>query len=52
MVGVISGFRAVLLGQGTVPWATILLGVATSAVLLAAGATYFRHTERVFADVA
>jgi lipopolysaccharide transport system permease protein len=52
MVGVISGFRAVLLGQGGLPWGTILLGLATSAVLLAAGTAYFRHTERVFADVA
>jgi lipopolysaccharide transport system permease protein len=52
MVGVISGFRAVLLGQGAVPWATIVLGLATSGVLLAVGTAYFRHTERVFADVA
>jgi lipopolysaccharide transport system permease protein len=52
MVGVISGFRAVLLEQGTVPWMTILLGMATSAVLLSVGMMYFRHTERVFADVA
>lgn len=52
MVGVISGFRAVLLGQAQIPWSAILPGAATSVVLLVIGVLYFQHTERVFADVA
>jgi lipopolysaccharide transport system permease protein len=52
MAGVVTGFRAVLLGTGPVPWDVVLIGLGASAALLAAGTLYFRHTERVFADVA
>ena len=52
MVGVIEGFRAALLGTGTVPWPALAISVVVGAVLFASGALYFRRTERVFADVA
>lgn len=52
LAGVIEGFRAALLGTGTVPWSVIGVSVLSSVVLCCTGAVYFRHTERVFADVA
>jgi lipopolysaccharide transport system permease protein len=52
MVGVIEGFRSVLLGTGAVPWGAIGVSLAVAAVLLASGALYFRRMESVFADVA
>jgi lipopolysaccharide transport system permease protein len=52
MVGVIAGFRAVLLGRDPIPWPVIVPGALTSVVLLVLGVLYFQHTERVFADVA
>jgi lipopolysaccharide transport system permease protein len=51
MVGVISGFRAVLVGTGEIQWATLGISIAMAFVLLVSGAFYFRRTERVFADV-
>lgn len=50
IVGVIEGFRAVLLGT-SIPWQFILPGMVTAVVLLVTGAAYFRRMERVFADV-
>ena len=52
MVGVIEGFRSVLLGTQTVAWHTIGISLAAGAVLFITGAVYFRRMERVFADVA
>lgn len=52
MVGVIEGFRSILLGTGTVAWSTISVSVVASGVLFVTGALYFRRTERIFADVA
>ncbi|HEX6964906.1 MAG TPA: ABC transporter permease [Gemmatimonadaceae bacterium] len=51
MVGVIAGFRAVLVGSGDVPWEMVGISLAVALVLLVTGALYFRRTERVFADV-
>lgn len=50
LVGVIEGFRAVLIGQD-IPWQYIVPGMASTAVLLVTGALYFKRTERVFVDV-
>ncbi len=52
MVGVIEGFRSALLGTIPMPWDLIIPGMVTSVVLLIVGAMYFRHKERIFADVA
>lgn len=52
MVGVIEGFRSALLGTNPMPWDLILPGLATSVIMLIAGALYFRRKESVFADVA
>jgi lipopolysaccharide transport system permease protein len=51
MVGVIEGFRAVLLGSRLVYPPAIAISCAVSLLLLASGLLYFRRTERVFADV-
>lgn len=50
IVGVIEGFRAMLLGS-PIPWQFVLPGMLTAAILLVTGAIYFRRMERVFADV-
>jgi lipopolysaccharide transport system permease protein len=52
MVGVVEGFRAVLLGTGTVNWVTLGVSFLATLLLLVSGMYYFRRTERVFADVA
>ncbi|HEX8692064.1 MAG TPA: ABC transporter permease [Longimicrobium sp.] len=52
MVGVIEGFRGVLLGTPGPSWGALALSLAVGLALLASGALYFRKTERVFADVA
>ncbi len=52
MVGVIEGFRAVLLGTRSMPWFYIGVGSASAIVLFISGVLYFRHMERYFADVA
>jgi len=52
MVGVIEGFRAVLLGTHSMPWFYIGIGSASALILFISGALYFRHMERYFADVA
>jgi lipopolysaccharide transport system permease protein len=52
IAGVIEGFRAVLLGTGSIPTRTIASSLLVAAVLFVTGALYFRRTERVFADVA
>lgn len=52
MVGVIEGFRSVLLHTGHVPWNWVLTGGLISLLFFLAGILYFRKMERVFADVA
>lgn len=52
LVGIISGFRAVLLGDGAIPWGSLATSVVVGVVLLGAGLWYFRKVERAFADIA
>ncbi len=52
MVGAIEGMRTALLGTGPVRWELIGISALSALALLVTGALYFRHTERVFADVA
>jgi len=51
VVGVIQGFRWVILGGMEFPGVLILESVVVSLVVLASGAMYFRRMERSFADV-
>ncbi len=51
MAGVVDGFRWALLGEAP-PAPTMLVSVATTALLLTGGMFYFRRMERSFADVA
>jgi lipopolysaccharide transport system permease protein len=52
MVGVIDGFRWAILGeQVEFYWPGFALSVALVALLLAAGVSYFRRTERMLADI-
>jgi lipopolysaccharide transport system permease protein len=51
MVGVIEGFRWALLGAAEPPGLLLIPSTMMTAVLLVAGAYYFRHMERTFADV-
>ena len=52
MVGVIEGFRSVLLGTIPVPWDLMSVGIVSSAIIAVSGMFYFLGKERVFADVA
>jgi len=52
MVGVIEGFRAVLLDSRPVPWDFIAIGASTAALVMVTGMLHFRRKERLFADVA
>lgn len=51
MAGIIDGFRSSILGK---PWnfPTLLTSIVSTFVILIVGATYFRNTERRFADIA
>src|SRR4051812_28058784 len=49
MVGVVDGFRSVLLGAQA-PSPTIALSVLTALAIVVSGALYFRRMERTFAD--
>lgn len=52
MVGVIDGFRWTLLGgKQAIYWPGMALSVGVIAILLVTGISYFRATERSFADV-
>lgn len=51
MVGVIEGFRAVLLGTVAFPTQLIMISAFVSVVLFAFGLLYFKQMERYFADV-
>ena len=52
MVGVIEGFRSVLLGSTPMPWDLIGIGAGSAAAIALSGMLYFRRQERIFADVA
>ena len=52
MVGVIEGFRAVLLGTTSMPWRYLEIGAVVAIALFISGALYYHHMERYFADVA
>ena len=52
MVGVIEGFRSVLLDTNPIPWDLIFIGFAVSILIFISGAYYFVKMERFFADVA
>ncbi len=52
MVGVVEGFRTVLLGTGTLTPGLLAASAAVSVLLLVTGAAYFRATEDRFADFA
>jgi lipopolysaccharide transport system permease protein len=51
MVGVIEGFRWMLLGTRTQPSPMIAVSTATAVAILAAGICYFKKTEKSFADI-
>ena len=51
MVGVVDGFRWVLLGTDTAPGPTLLASSGVAILLLVTGAFYFRRMERRFADI-
>ena len=52
MAGVIEGFRYALIGQNIMQWNLVLLGGIAGIILFVSGALYFKHKERIFADVA
>ncbi len=51
MVGVIEGFRSVLLGTVPFPIQMILISTIVSAIMFILGMFYFKQTERYFADI-
>lgn len=52
MVGVVEGFRTVLLRTGVVEWSSIAVSLLAGVLLFVSGVLYFRRAENVFADVA
>jgi lipopolysaccharide transport system permease protein len=52
LVGIVSGFRAAVLGQGSIPVGAMLMSLVVSLVLGILGLAYFRRVERAFADIA
>lgn len=51
MAGIVEGFRAALLGSAPLPWDLLVPGTVVAVVLSLTGVLYFRHKERIFADV-
>jgi lipopolysaccharide transport system permease protein len=51
LVGVVEGFRWVLLGTGDAPGVSLAVSTFAAAALLISGAYVFRRIERTFADV-
>jgi len=51
MAGIIEGFRSALLGSNPMPWDLIIVGSLVTLVLMIIGLSYFKFTERIFADV-
>ncbi len=52
LAGAITGFRSVLLGTAGPRPEELALSLLAALLILVAGTLYFRHTERLFADVA
>lgn len=52
LVGVVGGFRAAMLGQGSVPFGSMGVSLLVSLTLGIFGLAYFRRVERAFADIA
>ena len=52
MVGVIDGFRSVMLGSNSMPWEKIFIGFISSLIIFFSGLIYFSSKEKIFADVA
>ncbi len=50
IVGVIEGYRAVLLGL-PIPWEYIIPGTITNVLIFVSGAFYFKRMERIVVDV-
>jgi len=51
MTGIISTFRATLLGQGSAGWSLLALSTGMAFVFLCVGWLFFRARERAFADI-
>ncbi|HYJ86797.1 MAG TPA: ABC transporter permease [Pyrinomonadaceae bacterium] len=51
MVGVVEGFRWVLLGTNTAPGPIIAVSASAAVIILISGAFYFRRMEKTFADL-
>jgi len=51
MVGVVDGFRWILLDTSAAPGSSMIVSCVVAIVLLVTGAFYFRRMERRFADV-
>ncbi len=51
LVGAVDAMRWCLLGRGTLRIGEVLYSLGVAAVLLLAGALFFRSRERLFADV-
>lgn len=51
MVGVVEGFRGVLLGKGRLDWPTFMVSITVVVFLVITGTFYFRRMEKGFADV-
>jgi lipopolysaccharide transport system permease protein len=52
LVGVIEGFRSVVLGTTPVPWTPLVVSAVVSLILFVTGVLHFRRLEHTFADVA
>jgi lipopolysaccharide transport system permease protein len=52
MAGAIDAFRVALLDTGQLEASTLAVSSLAAAVILISGFLYFRHTERLFADIA
>ncbi|MFW6083713.1 MAG: ABC transporter permease, partial [Gemmatimonadota bacterium] len=51
LVSVVEGFRLFLAGNGTLEPRYVVVSTAVALLLLVSGVVFFRHSERVFADV-
>ena len=51
MAGFLEGFRSSLFNTGHMDWSLVGTAVIITTILLVIGATYFRRTERSFADI-
>jgi len=52
MAGLIEGFRAAIIDTRPIPWDLIAVGCPISLILTLSGISYFKRTERFFADIA